>query len=81
MLQHIKPLLTPSSTHQAATDEDIFITFPHETIVRFLDESKTFDAFVHKFRISLIQTMIDNHYPDFSNHPYEEGNNAIVLVS
>jgi len=81
VLQRIKPLLTPSSMHQAAAAEDIFITIPNETIVHFLDESQTFDEFFRKLRISLIQIMIDNQYPDFSNHPYEEGNNAIVLVS
>lgn len=82
LLQRINPLLQTSSSQHAAADESVSIIIPRETIVRLLDESDDFDQFSHKFRISIIQSLMDTQYPNFVNQPYrEERNFAIVEQS
>ena len=79
LLQRINPLL--QTAQHAAASEGISISIPRETIVRLLDESKDFDEFTHKVRISLITSLIHAPYPDFNTQPYYDGNNAIIEQS
>lgn len=81
LLQRINPLLQKSFSQHSAADEEVFISIPHETIIKFLDESKTFDEFFHTMRISIIQSLIHLQYPKFIAQPYQDGNNAITLHS
>jgi len=78
-LQRINPLL--QKAQHAAAPEDVFITIPRETIARLLDESKTFDEFSRKMRISIMQSLINMQYPDFIIQPYQQGNNMITIQS
>jgi hypothetical protein len=71
MLQYIKPLLQTSSQHGSASEE-IVLSIPRETLVRFLDESNSFDEFYRKLRISLISFLIENQYTHFVDQPYQE---------
>jgi len=51
---------------------------PHETIVRYLEESKDFNEFYHKVRISLINILIEHQYKSFVTQPYHENGTIIV---
>ncbi len=90
--QHVQPLISfnQSDLLQHAASQDIstgtgiaaFFAFPHDSIVRFLNESITFDAFYQKMRISFVQFLMDKRYTSFNTQPYaHEGNNAIILNS
>lgn len=79
MLQYIRPLLQISSSQHGAANEDVLINIPRETIVRFLDESNSFEEFSHKLRISLIKFLIDDQYSNFLNQPYQENGNGKII--
>lgn len=72
LLQRITPLVSWSADGQHASAQDSVIVIPHETIVRYLDESQDSYEFYHKMRITLIQTLIDRQYPSFVMQPYQE---------
>lgn len=78
LLQYIKPLLQTSSQHASASEE-IVLSIPRETLVRFLDESNSFDEFYRKLRISLISFLIENQYTHFVDQPYQEAWNAAIV--
>jgi hypothetical protein len=78
LLQRITPLVHRSSQLSHASAEDAFIIIPHETIVRYLDESVDMRQFYDKVRIGVIQTLIDHQYPSFVTQPYQENGTIIV---
>ncbi len=78
LLQRITPLVSWSADGQHASAQDSVIVIPHETIVRYLDESQDSYEFYHKMRITLIQTLIDRQYPSFVMQPYQENWTIIV---
>lgn len=80
LLQRINPLLQKYSSQHAAA-EDVIITIPNETIVRYLDESRDFDQFFRKIRVSIVQSLLNMQYSNFITQPYQDWTNLITVQS
>ena len=75
LLQRINPLIN-RSLHGAA--EQAVLVIPHETIVRFLAESKDFDEFYRNIRVAIVGSLIERQYPLFVTQPYQENGQIVV---
>jgi len=81
VIKKVDHLLTDESNH-AAPGEQILYELDHSMISDFLLDSQSFDEFVHKVRIDILEFIMANGYKDFVAQPYPtDGDFAIYAQS
>ena len=67
-------------SHGAAENSPAFYEIDKANISKLLDETNSYEAFIAKIRITLVQSLMQEGYSNLIDKPYgKEGNNAIIV--
>jgi hypothetical protein len=64
-----------------AADEPMFYEIDKGNILKLLDETDSYQEFIHRLRVTVIQSLLQENYTKFFDQPYGTGGNNVMLVT